>query len=348
MSGRPIGVTGATGGLGGRVAAAPRRPRRAAAPARARRRPRAGPGARRGRDVRRLRRRRGRPPRAGGRRDPVPRLGRRGPRPRRAAPPAVDAAVAAGVGRIVYTSFVGAAPDCTFTFGRDHFHTEEHIRASGVGHTFLRDNLYLDFIPGLSPPDGVIRGPAGDGRVAAVARDDIADVAVRSSWARATTGRRTTSPARRRSPSPRRRRAVARVGPAITFEDETLEEARESRRPSGAADFEIEGWVTSYAAIARGRPRSGQRLRAALPRPPAEASRGVAAREPRELPAPPAPGGVARRPQASTRPARVAQSCYLDGAVGPSAAPGAETLGVAPGGSPNWRRYSRLNCEALS
>src|SRR6476646_3126913 len=90
----------------------------------------------------------------------------------------VDAVVSAGVGRIVYTSFVGAAPDCTFTFGRDHFHTEEHIRAAGVAHTFLRDNLYLDFIPGLRSPDGVIRGPAGDGRVAAVARDDIADVAV--------------------------------------------------------------------------------------------------------------------------------------------------------------------------
>ena len=62
----------------------------------------------------------------------------------------MDAVVAAGVRRIVYTSFVGAAPDCTFTFGRDHFHTEEHIKATGVGHTFLRDNLYLDFIPALS------------------------------------------------------------------------------------------------------------------------------------------------------------------------------------------------------
>lgn len=41
---------------------------------------------------------------------------------------AVDAAVAAGVGRIVYVSFVGAAPDATFTFARDHFHTEQHIR----------------------------------------------------------------------------------------------------------------------------------------------------------------------------------------------------------------------------
>ena len=37
----------------------------------------------------------------------------------------IDAAVRAGVGRIVYLSFLGAAPDCTFTFGRDHFHTEQ-------------------------------------------------------------------------------------------------------------------------------------------------------------------------------------------------------------------------------
>src|SRR5437588_13034322 len=80
----------------------------------------------------------------------------------------VDAAVAAGVGRIVYLSFYGAAPDATFTLARDHWATEEHIRASGLRHTFLRDNLYLDFMPFLVGDDGVIRGPAGDGRVAAV------------------------------------------------------------------------------------------------------------------------------------------------------------------------------------
>jgi uncharacterized protein YbjT (DUF2867 family) len=45
---------------------------------------------------------------------------------------AVDAAVAAGVARIVYLSFLGAAPDATFTLARDHWATEEHIRAAGV------------------------------------------------------------------------------------------------------------------------------------------------------------------------------------------------------------------------
>jgi NAD(P)H dehydrogenase (quinone) len=52
----------------------------------------------------------------------------------------IDAAVAAGVERIVYTSFFAAAPDTTFTFGRDHFHTEEHIKQTPLRWTFLRDN----------------------------------------------------------------------------------------------------------------------------------------------------------------------------------------------------------------
>ena len=88
---------------------------------------------------------------------------------------AVDAAADAGVERIVYLSFIGAAADATFTFARDHFHTEQHIRASGVAFTFSRQNLYMDLLPVLAGGDGAIRGPAGDGRVAPVLRDDVAD-----------------------------------------------------------------------------------------------------------------------------------------------------------------------------
>ena len=38
----------------------------------------------------------------------------------------------------------------------------------------------------------------------------------------------------------------------MSYVAETIEEARESRAPSGAPDWEIEGWVTTYAAIAVG------------------------------------------------------------------------------------------------
>src|SRR6478735_9487199 len=86
----------------------------------------------------------------------------------------VDAAAAAGVEHVVYTSFYGAAPDATFTLARDHYATEERIKASGMAYTFLRDNFYLDFLPLLAGDDGVIRGPAGTGVMAAVARADVA------------------------------------------------------------------------------------------------------------------------------------------------------------------------------
>ena len=91
---------------------------------------------------------------------------------------AVDAAAAVGVERIVYLSFVDTTPDGTFTFGRDHWATEEHVRAVGVPFTFLRMSLYLDYVPFFVGADGVIRGPAGEGHMAPVARDDLADVAV--------------------------------------------------------------------------------------------------------------------------------------------------------------------------
>lgn len=89
----------------------------------------------------------------------------------------VDAAAQAGVGHLLYISFYGAAPDSTFTLGRDHHATEEHIRAFRVSFAFLRDNFYADFMPALVGEEGVSCGPAGHGRVAAVAQDDIADAA---------------------------------------------------------------------------------------------------------------------------------------------------------------------------
>src|SRR5438128_1465056 len=50
---------------------------------------------------------------------------------------AIDAAVAAGVERIVYTSFLSAAPLATFTHAREHYLTEQRIRESGCRYTFL-------------------------------------------------------------------------------------------------------------------------------------------------------------------------------------------------------------------
>ena len=177
---------------------------------------------------------------------------------------AVNAAVAAGVERVVYLSFLGASPDATFTLVQQHWATEEHIKSAGVRWTFLRDSLYADFLPKMAGADGVMRGPAGDGRVSFVAQDDIADCAVAVLTADALTSGETdgvsahdgatytlTGPEAVSLPEAAARLART-TGRPFSFVDETLEEAWVSRREFGAPDWEVEGWISSYQAIAAG------------------------------------------------------------------------------------------------
>jgi uncharacterized protein YbjT (DUF2867 family) len=171
---------------------------------------------------------------------------------------AVDAAVAAGVQRIVYTSFLNASPDAVFTLVRQHFATEERIRASGVRATFLRHSMYADFVPFFaSVEDGqaVIAAPAGNGRTSFVSRDDLADVAV------AVLRREDTDLDDRAlevtGPEALTMAEAAEVltevtGRPVSYRDQTVEQAWATRRPSGHPDWEVEGWVTSYLAIAAG------------------------------------------------------------------------------------------------
>lgn len=167
---------------------------------------------------------------------------------------AVDAAVAAGVERIVYTSFLSATPDAVFTLARHHHATEQHIRASGLAWTFLRDSMYLDFVPFMASAEGVIAGPGGDGRCSFVARDDVAEAAVavlRDPAAHAGQAYGVTGP---EALSFAECAAVltAMTGREVRYHDETEEEAYASRASYGAPDFEVEGWVTSYQAVAAG------------------------------------------------------------------------------------------------
>jgi NAD(P)H dehydrogenase (quinone) len=166
----------------------------------------------------------------------------------------LDAAAAAGVRHVVYTSFLGAAPDATFTLARDHWATEEHVRASGMAFTFLRDSLYLDFLPALAGPDGVIRGPAGDGRVGAVARADVARVAaavLTEPAAHAGVTYDLTGPeAITLAEAARVITEVTRT--PTTYQPETVEEAYTSRAVYGAPDWQVDAWVSTYTAIASG------------------------------------------------------------------------------------------------
>ncbi len=165
----------------------------------------------------------------------------------------VDAAVEAGVSRIVYTSSLGASPDATFTFARDHFATEEHIRATGLAFTFLRDSLYLQLVPMFASAEGVIAGPAGDGRIAWVSRDDIAEAAVTVLTAAGHDGQTydLTGPEARNLAYAAEQLSEFSAR-QVTYRNESIEEAYASRSSYGAPQFELDGWVTSYVSIATG------------------------------------------------------------------------------------------------
>ncbi|MGF0316057.1 SDR family oxidoreductase [Nocardia fluminea] len=165
----------------------------------------------------------------------------------------VNAAKDAGVQRIVYLSFVGAAPDATFTFGRDHWYTEQAIRASGLAFTFLRDNQYQDIIPHFADADGVIEGPAGDGEVAAVTRADVADCAAAVLDSDAHNGKTfdLTGP---RAFTLRTATAdmTEVLGRPFRYVEQTVEQAYASRAKYNAPTWEVDGWVSTYTSIAQG------------------------------------------------------------------------------------------------
>ncbi|WP_060887954.1 SDR family oxidoreductase [Streptomyces caniscabiei] len=166
----------------------------------------------------------------------------------------VDAAAEAGVRHLVYVSFYGAAPDATFTLARDHFHTEQHIRASGMAHTFLRDNFYAEFVPDLVGENGVIRGPAGSGRAAFVAQDDIAEAAA-AVLSRPDDHAGVTYDLTGPESLSLDDAAVVlseHLGRAVTYRRETVEEAYASRASYDAPGWQLDAWVSTYTAIASG------------------------------------------------------------------------------------------------
>lgn len=166
----------------------------------------------------------------------------------------IEAAATAGVHHIVYTSFFGAAPRAAYTLGRDHADAEVAIKASGMRFTILRDNFYSDLLPTFADDSGVIRGPAGDGRIAAVARADVADVAatiLSNPEAHAGATYELTGP-EALTLDEVAARAGAVLNRRLSYRPETVEEAYASRAHYGAEPWQVDAWVSTYVAIADG------------------------------------------------------------------------------------------------
>jgi NAD(P)H dehydrogenase (quinone) len=96
---------------------------------------------------------------------------------------AIDAAAAAGVKHILYTSFIGIDdPANPAEVRHDHIETEHAMRASGMAWTALRDAHYADAMILMAGPNMLATGKwfsnAGNGREAMVWRDDCVASAV--------------------------------------------------------------------------------------------------------------------------------------------------------------------------
>lgn len=93
---------------------------------------------------------------------------------------AVQAAEAAGVSHVIYTSLVNPGPDSAVLFAPDHRGTEEALAASQLNWTVLRNNLYADLLLmslNQAIQMGKLFSAAGDGKIAYVTREDCAQAA---------------------------------------------------------------------------------------------------------------------------------------------------------------------------
>jgi NAD(P)H dehydrogenase (quinone) len=92
----------------------------------------------------------------------------------------IEAALAAGVGRVVYTS-APRADDTPLPLAPEHKATEEVLRASGLQWTILRNNWYFEnYTRQLAQylADGAIVTAIGDGPIGGASRADYAAAAV--------------------------------------------------------------------------------------------------------------------------------------------------------------------------
>ncbi len=92
---------------------------------------------------------------------------------------AIDAAKAAGVGEIIYTSLLHA-DHSPLNLAEEHVTTEAMLKASGIPHTVLRNGWYAENYTGsigAAIEHGAVIGAAGAGKIAAAARKDYAEAA---------------------------------------------------------------------------------------------------------------------------------------------------------------------------
>ena len=102
-----------------------------------------------------------------------------GPKRQNAQKNVVDAAIKAGVKKIVYTSLVNAGDETNPSVEKkDHIYTERYIQGTDLDYIFLRNSQYAEAMITnyftFVHADGVLKNSQGDGLMAYISRKDCA------------------------------------------------------------------------------------------------------------------------------------------------------------------------------
>lgn len=168
---------------------------------------------------------------------------------------AIDAAEQAGVGHIVYTSLSAAGDHLAFAL--PHRWTERRLMAGRTDWTILRNGIYAEMsIPGAAEAaaTGRFTGPLGEGRLAAVAREDLADVTAKIVAKPASHGGKIYELVGEHAiGGVDIARAVAEAtGKDVVYEPGTLAQLREALTTAGVPGWQIPIVVSTYSVIAAG------------------------------------------------------------------------------------------------
>ncbi|MEU9177323.1 NAD(P)H-binding protein [Streptomyces sp. NPDC048550] len=187
---------------------------------------------------------------------------------------AIEAAEKNGIEHIVYTSLSAAGDHLAYAL--PHRWTERRLMGGSARWTILRNGLYAELLALFAVPDpeGRLTAPLGDGRLAAVARDDLADAAVRVVTSASSHAARTYELVGEEAIGGEdlARLLTEAAGTPVPFEPGTLAGAREAITASGAAAFQVPMLLSTLSAIAGGfMAATGSDLAGLLGRPPRSA-----------------------------------------------------------------------------
>ncbi|MFT3857741.1 MAG: SDR family oxidoreductase [Aquabacterium sp.] len=166
----------------------------------------------------------------------------------------IEAALRAGVKKIAKLSGLGAGPAAVMRLPQKHHAIEQAIIETGLDHSFVRPNLFMQVLLGSAPSiqrDGAIYAPAGDGRISFTDARDVARVLA------AEVQREGRSIVEITGPQALRYADVAHIlgellGRPIRHVDVTPEQARASMLSMGMDAWLIEAFLELFAAYRAG------------------------------------------------------------------------------------------------